>query len=351
MEIDMCPICYEKYNINDTIIQILPKCNHRICTNCFKKIINISSMSISCPLCRDVSFMKNSTILDNFANGTEMMNYLLHSKCHTRINRDMCDKCQNVQIIYGCSDCEIKLCEKCWPEIHSIGRLVHHQKVDMEEYNLKGKCPSHPKYQKELVCISKCSHQGDLICLMCEKTPPYKLCRTDYITNIAKKQREELLDKITILKEKIEMICNDIVRLNQNNLESINLLTDETIKQITDHFKKIHEKIYEYESYLIDNVKSKMSDQYAHYLHQKNELCNYTLENTQLIHETENHIINSSDLMIVTKYKMLVDQLTNMINKPLELEKEIVYPINIICNDIELDNICRIDISNSKNSS
>ena len=342
-EFPKCNICYNKYTeTGDNIIQYLSNCNHNICISCSKQLINDTTMTILCPFCRKTSRISPEVINDTFTDGEQFVDFLTKIVNPTEIINETCDKCEVLNAYFGCTECEIKLCEKCWPDVHSIGRLVDHKKVSIEEYKNNPKCPNHPRYYRELVCTSDCDHKGDLICIMCERIEQYKNSTTDLICNITPSYRENLTSQLHNVNNKIKEAFDTYIHLRTFTPENINKLTNDTIEQVSGNFKKMHASLYNVEAKCISEVKSLINKQINELNEQKNNLYKYSVEGIKTSKRIDKSVKESDDFVLILNYDKYVENLNSINNADINLNKSVIKPITISWNSVDVDTLCDI---------
>ena len=143
-----CDICCESYeNTKNTL-----DCGHSFCRECIVNMINSPDLTISCPLCRKISNINLINITKSVNNPEELIE-LFKKLSHNNQKQILCDNCHTINAEHSCFECDVKLCEKCWPDIHKIGRQLQHKKNNLFESNTDSICPHHPKYYREFICM------------------------------------------------------------------------------------------------------------------------------------------------------------------------------------------------------
>ncbi len=345
IELIKCNICYNKYTeTGDNVIQYLSKCNHNICISCVKQLINDTTMTVLCPFCREISRISTNVINDTFVDGEQFVDFLTKITNPAEIINETCDKCNASTAYVGCIECEIKLCEKCWPDVHSIGKLVEHKKVSIEEYKTSPKCPTHPRYYRELVCTSNDDHNGDLICIICERTEQYKNLAMDLICNVTPQYRENLTSQLIDINNKIKKAFDTYIHLRTFTPENINKLTNDTIEQVSNNFKKMHVNLYNAETKCISDVKSLINKQTNELNEQKNNLYKYSIEGIKVSKRIDKSVKESEDFALMLNYDKYVKNLDNIKDTGINLNKTVIQKPKILWNSVDVDTLCSVKL-------
>ena len=184
MEIVECPVCMEVFKSP----KILPTCFHTLCEACAMSMCR--NKTINCPLCR-----KDNTITTELA-PNYILQQLLDSKICVSKAKIFCESDDGNAATSWCKTCDYNCCEKCWIEIHKIGKFKTHEKQAVDQHRSKNKAPmchSHQNYS----CDFYCKTCAAIICNICwvdsHKSACHEVCS---IYSCAEEIRENLLESL-----------------------------------------------------------------------------------------------------------------------------------------------------------
>ena len=134
----------------------------RQCGHTFSEEVLLSlrgaSNSVVCPLCHTETHL-DTPDKDAFHTNKPLLETLkvLHEQNAASAKAPKCEGCTS-PAVYRCVDCEALLCSSCFPKNHSVGLLKSHRPVPFTGDVLRSdifcnRCPEHPKYFNEFVCL------------------------------------------------------------------------------------------------------------------------------------------------------------------------------------------------------
>ena len=345
-----CNICYEDYENGKTTLE----CGHSLCKKCIIGVVkptlvgnqnriypdgvNSHGWTITCPFCRKVT-STNLAAITKSVNDSEELIELFKKFSDNKQDRIICDNCHILNAEHSCFECDIKLCEKCWPDIHKIGKLLQHRKNNLLE-NVKDLiCSHHPKYYKEFICMhADCAQnpKNHLMCIICERTSQHKGHETELISNLAPKYRSELNNQLMVLNNKIKNVADTLVHLNGHSEENIDKLLEDVNKKIERHYAIMLAILIRSQTIAHREAAQLINDEKNTILKQRVELYEYLINSIDLSQEIEKYVNDASDNSIASNYFEQLEKLSNVHQQDINLEKTIVRPIQISIKPISM---------------
>lgn len=310
IEVPACNICYEVYDsgLHD---KIKLDCGHDLCEQCFFGLSKFSNekINICCPNCRmdlDVS----QQMMSKTKSKKDLVE--LFNKISTQSQeKQMCEKCCTSTTNIGCVDCGIKLCEKCWDQIHCIGKLLAHAKVPVKHLGNDLMCKHHPNYIRDIVNMEN----DTLICQMCERSncfrtsQSYKFRRLP-IYNIGSSYKDKIQNRISILTNTLEQSCEIISDIN-NFLENYSDdLMEEAISAVCQACNEARDKITRMQESRISEIELLAKNQKSKLSIRTQNLTNNCIKLAKVIKESTDLMNCGNDFVLMLNY--------NDINKELE---------------------------------
>lgn len=324
----------EKCNMNYTL-----ECEHIICIKCNKLNIVDGNLIIICAICNKSSNINLNNIITFFTDITQLTEFL-NGVSYNKPKNIICENCNLENAEIGCFECEVKLCHNCWPQIHRIGKLTQHKAVNLEEYDDNPICINHPKYYKELICT-----ENKLLCMMCERTSQNTNINTKLISNVAVDHRNNLQSELHNIKEINKQIHDILIHLNSEYDDNlIQKFKGEALDNIHMHFENIRKRIDFYESVTADKVNVLIHKQATNLLTQRKELCDYLTSSMELCNKINNHTENAGDFSIVKHYTEQFIRLNNLKNQKINLEKNVIKPVNVSFEYENMFNSIQVDL-------
>jgi hypothetical protein len=327
----LCLICGDIYNDDNPKCDF--SCGHKCCSACRTNITyadsNTTTATFTCPYCRTVSEIDIPTLMDDFSEPNKILNMSkkLYTNKQTII---LCDNCGS-NANHSCFSCEINLCDKCWPIIHKLGKLLQHQQETLIEKPKKFTCPLHSKYDLELFCHTCANNENSLhtfVCIMCEKSAKHAGHQVELVTELVPRYKTDLSERLDKVNDKMLKACQTVVHLKQfADDHVINSYLEKTINKIKSHFDDYRQKIDEYERDAVDHVIFMIRTQALDIEKQRTELKKYILEGSEITSQVDQELRTSNEYILATNFESQYDRLYELAERHVDWKQsEIVEP-------------------------
>ena len=336
-ELSKCTICFESYDETGSHSKMVLPCGHHLCRECFNGfdiILENDKIMVRCHYCR-----LNCDVFSEVIRHIESEEDLV--KFFSKISQNKedvkpCDKCNANCTNVGCQECGIKLCDKCWDQIHCIGKLLDHARIPINEICHDFKCKLHPNYIRDIVC----SDTGELICMMCERSKIQNDHPTELLYDIAPKYKQNIKDAMSKLDERMNKVCKIISNINNfitnysdNNMEDV-------ISKICDECEKARQKITMMQEEKIREVELLAKEQETDLSKRNETLIEYAIGLSQITKESSNLLGLENEFLLVSNYNNFNAKFNGLMNNHPDIEDpyfkkiDFVSEINILDDDI-----------------
>lgn len=307
-----CPICF------DSETECILDCKHELCKKCFVNIVKHNGLLLSCPICRNNMHCKIDTVISYYCDADDLIDFVKGVPyCNEQTNETLCDKCETNIADNGCHDCCAKLCNKCWLEIHKIGKLTEHKKVSVNDIKYKIKCPHHPNYYREFICLhDECEHTDDMyLCIICQKSKKHKNHQPELINDLVPNLKDNINEMSNALNSKIKNVSQKIINLNSYTSDVINANVNKINNDIDEYYKKIEEHVKFLKVSTKNEVMRLVNLQKYELLCQKKMLNEYIIELIKANAIMKECIESPEDFILISSYIGNYDKLEYILNK------------------------------------
>ena len=285
-----CSVCLDHFfGRNPRLLN----CHHCFCEKCLQQLIK--KRKISCPICRDVTKVK-----DNDVKNLKINFYILPllEECSTHLQEKRCQLCSTSDACFACEKCKQLLCECCSEKHNNLHKFKDHVLVSLCGRHLEGvfqictKCVKpvcfkclileHHEHEedvvfydegikrfrknlnevgdqinKDLCDINEVIEGNDIKLREAEKL--IKMFRLEKQENEAKsKKATKRIDKITKYVSKNHSISKKQKAIAENMLEVANeilLLQESGDDQLLAHFGELMQTINSNSNEIVNNMK------------------------------------------------------------------------------------------------
>ena len=105
----------------------------------------------------------------------------------------------------------------------------------------------------------------------------------------------------------------------------------------------MHADLYNAETKYISEVKSLINKQVNELNEQKNNLYKYSIEGIKISKRIDKSVKESDDFVLILNYDKYTENLNDINNADINLNKSIIKPITVEWKSVDVDALCNID--------
>lgn len=231
-----CSVCFESFREEDRFLPRLLSCGHSFCEKCLSQLPLSSTSAIACPKCRhETSVPKGDVkVLPRNFDLLEMISQETRKRTAVKRTRKKCDNCReaypNIEPLRDagvyCMTCAVFLCEDCDGEIHKLGVLKKHSRLDAEKAPpAKAQCTAHPGSLLEYWC----PQDGVAVCTVCCLAGAHhghKVQTLEESWHKVKRDAEGILEAVECAIRDVEMVVKRQQQVQEQRQQAVAVATE-----------------------------------------------------------------------------------------------------------------------------